>query len=147
MKQIRFQKGNFTFRFVIPSHIGISGNEKADIAAKEAASEQTLPTNNTLYFKDLLKLVNDTLIFQWKLHWNNTASPHIRIAPTIHSNKTNTRNPSSRNFKIKDWPHQDHSFIHTQQNSKTNMPTMQLHPDTATANPRLPKIHHHSSQT
>lgn len=60
-----------------------------------------------------------------------------------------TKNPPSRNFKIKDWTHQDHPrpLTHTQQNSKTNMPTMQLHSDSAKPNPRLPKIHHHSPQT
>ena len=73
-----FLEGRKVILLWIPSHIGISGNEKADLAAKEAASDQTLPTNNTLYFKDLLKHANDMLTSQWKLYWNNTAPPHMK---------------------------------------------------------------------
>ena len=60
-------EGRKIILFWIPSHIGISKNEKVDLAVKEATFEQTLPTNNILCFKDLLKL-----------HWNNFAPPHIK---------------------------------------------------------------------
>ena len=56
----------------LPSHIGISGNEEADKAAKDALSLEILPYR--LPFNDFKPLINNFIKNVWQLSWSDPAN-------------------------------------------------------------------------
>lgn len=53
----------------IPSHIGISGNEQADINAKEA-TKQTLYKNYKIQTEDITKYIKEHVTKEWQSEWD-----------------------------------------------------------------------------
>lgn len=76
-----------TFSWV-KSHIGILGNELADIAAKSAAKDQLLPESYSQISKTHLHyLLHTKTINHWQQHWDNTTNgQHLKqYIPNINS--------------------------------------------------------------
>ncbi|VDI32154.1 Hypothetical predicted protein [Mytilus galloprovincialis] len=62
----------------IPSHVGLSGNEMADTAAKKALSIETCITSIPLYKEDIKCLCKNLLKKMWQQYWeNNTKSKQL----------------------------------------------------------------------
>lgn len=54
----------------VPAHVGISGNEKVDLLARTAASEQSQDTV-VLRKEDLFASVKADCMLQWQVYWQN----------------------------------------------------------------------------
>ena len=54
----------------IPSHTGIEGNEKADMMAKQATSDQTIEMLNFLSKDDLKREAKNIIINLWRKEWH-----------------------------------------------------------------------------
>ncbi|CAI6367237.1 unnamed protein product [Macrosiphum euphorbiae] len=54
----------------IPSHTGIEGNEKADMMAKQATSDQTIEMLNFLSKDDLKREAKNIIINLWCKEWH-----------------------------------------------------------------------------
>ena len=61
----------------LPSHIGISGNEEADKAAKDALSLEILPYK--VPFNDFKPLINKFLQNVWQQSWNDPANRNNKL--------------------------------------------------------------------
>ena len=73
----------------IPSHTGISGNEKTDTAAKAALSLSVTPMK--LSASELFPRVNKVISEDWQQIWDNCAGNKMRcIRPTVGSYLRNT---------------------------------------------------------
>mgnify|MGYP003623217385 CR=1 FL=1 len=69
----------------IPSHIGITGNEEADVAAKEATRHPTSMPNLKVPHHDFQTYIKHTVNKQWKLQWSSTSTSklhEVRHGPT-----------------------------------------------------------------
>ncbi|GBM25760.1 hypothetical protein AVEN_2122-1 [Araneus ventricosus] len=66
----------------VPSHVGISGNEIADIAAKNASGV----LDNSTPLKDFKHYINLALHSRWENHWNSQSMNKLRsIKPVVES--------------------------------------------------------------
>ena len=66
----------------LPSHIGITGNEKADQAAKRALAQE--PDVSTIPHTDLIPLSREHIRSQWQNDWNKKKDNHLYSAqPTL----------------------------------------------------------------
>ncbi|GBO22608.1 hypothetical protein AVEN_133204-1 [Araneus ventricosus] len=64
----------------VPSHVGISGNEIADTAAKNASAV----LDNPIPLKDFKHYINLTLQSRWENHWNSQSMNKLRsIKPVV----------------------------------------------------------------
>ena len=61
----------------LPSHIGISGNEEADKAAKDALSLEVLSFK--VPYNDFKPLINDFLRKVWQQSWSDPANQHNKL--------------------------------------------------------------------
>lgn len=61
----------------VPSHVGVTGNEEADILARRAADSGTYAPTNT-YFKDYFPILRRKLIEQWQCEWTATENNKLR---------------------------------------------------------------------
>ena len=57
------------------SHVGISGNEKVDKAAKDALSLEVLPFN--VPFSDFKSLINNFIV--WQQSWSDPANQNNKL--------------------------------------------------------------------
>lgn len=86
---IKKELGNLTNRcFHIkflwaPSHIGISGNEKADRLAKDAVTSPESVEVHTMVHNDLKPHFKDKVSNIWQLKWDNYNSKLSEVKPTI----------------------------------------------------------------
>ena len=68
----------FSFFFAgFPSHIGISGNEEADKAAKDAISLEILPYK--ILFNDFKPLINKFIKNVWQQSWNDPSNRNNKL--------------------------------------------------------------------
>ena len=66
----------------LPSHIGITGNEKADQAAKRALAQE--PDVSTIPHTDLLPLSREHIRSQWQNDWNKKKDNYLySVQPTL----------------------------------------------------------------
>ena len=66
----------------LPSHIGITGNEKADQAAKRALAQE--PDVSAIPHTDLLPLSREHIRSQWQNDWNKKKDNHLySVQPTL----------------------------------------------------------------
>ena len=66
----------------LPSHIGITGNEKADQAAKWALAQE--PDVSAIPHTDLLPLSREHIRSQWQNDWNKKKDNHLySVQPTL----------------------------------------------------------------
>ena len=68
----------------LPSHVGISGNEEADKAAKDALSLDILPFK--VPFHDFKPLINNFIQNVWQQSWSDPANQnnkHFTIKPSL----------------------------------------------------------------
>ncbi|GBN62776.1 putative RNA-directed DNA polymerase from transposon X-element [Araneus ventricosus] len=77
----------------VPSHVGISGNEIADIAAKNASAV----LDNTTPLQDFKRYINLALHSRWENHWNSQSmnklrsiKPVVETWPTLTNRKADT---------------------------------------------------------
>ena len=81
----------------LPSHVGITGNEKADKAAKSALNKPIFRI--PVPFTDLKPIINKYIRNQWQQDWNSQTQNKLQqIFPIIPPQSTL---PSSFNEKIK----------------------------------------------
>lgn len=73
-KQITFCK--------VPSHVGVSGNEKADTAAKEGSTLAPHYTHN-IPLSDFFPIFRRHRNLKWQEAWNNSSSKLHTVKPTI----------------------------------------------------------------
>ena len=99
-----FHKG-FTIRFCwIPSHVGISGNEQADLRAKDALNEPE-PLDCFIPYTDFWPKVKNYIRNLWKNRWT---SKHIHERPI----KSFPINPNIRPYYINGLCRKDEVVIH-----------------------------------
>jgi len=66
----------------LPSHMGIQGNEKADIAAKAALSLS--PSDFKIPYSDLRPLINSFILNKWQESWDNEINNKLHsVKPVI----------------------------------------------------------------
>ncbi|GBM03797.1 Receptor-type guanylate cyclase Gyc76C, partial [Araneus ventricosus] len=77
----------------VPSHVGISGNEIADIAAKHASAV----LDNSTPLQDFKRYINLALHSRWENHWNSQSmnklrsiKPVVETWPTLTNRKADT---------------------------------------------------------
>ena len=67
---------------LIPSHIGISGNELVDQQAKTSLSLE--PTSFKIPFSNFIPSINKYILDEWQTSWNNgIGNKLLEIKPTI----------------------------------------------------------------
>ena len=64
----------------LPSHIGISGNEEADKATKDALSQEILYFK--VSFSDLKPLINNFIRNVWQQSWSDPANQYNKLFTT-----------------------------------------------------------------
>ena len=70
----------------VPSHIGITGNEIADINAIKSLKEPNINISVNFNYQEIMSLVMSRIVGLWQLGWDNRNRPwHYSIKPTIHS--------------------------------------------------------------
>lgn len=62
----------------VPSHVGISGDERADEAATEAVTDLNTGAYNSLHSDDLIKHTEKRISTHWQTEWNSAVPTHIR---------------------------------------------------------------------
>ena len=55
----------------VPGHTNIEGNEKADTAAKNAATEEIRGPPRAILHSDMKRVVRDAVFSHWQQHWNS----------------------------------------------------------------------------
>ena len=72
-----------TFHFCwIPSHIGICGNEAADVAAKESLSQDIIASQ--VPYTDLKPHINSLIANKWQERWSSCPDNKLfKIKPTL----------------------------------------------------------------
>jgi ribonuclease HI len=79
----------------IPSHVGIRGNEMADMAAKDALTSQ-IDQNIRIPYSDLKNKISINILSNWQNSWNNSIFNKLHtVQPTI----SNTKKTSTINRK------------------------------------------------
>jgi len=69
-KDLKFDFERFNIIFYwLPRHVGISGNEKADIAAKSALNKMILRI--AIPYTDLKRIINKYIHDKWLQTWNS----------------------------------------------------------------------------
>lgn len=63
--------------FWVPSHMGILGNELADIEAKRALDDPE-PDNDVLEFNEFKTVIKKRTLWAWQAIWHQTTSNHLR---------------------------------------------------------------------
>jgi len=82
----------------IPRHVGISGNEKADLAAKDAI-QLPINTNIKLPYTDIKQDINQYYTKSWQTIWNNTLFNKLQnVKPT--PGKTKLNNITTRRDEV-----------------------------------------------
>lgn len=76
----------------VPAHVGISGNERADNAAREAASSDDPPYNLTTPFRDYFPIFKQKIKRTWQAEWDAAEDNKLHkikntIAPWSSSNQ------------------------------------------------------------
>ena len=66
----------------VPAHVGIRGNERADIAAKEA-TEIPGKSTETIPYRDIFQSIKMNLRDRWQEQWNYQEAKLRNIKPTI----------------------------------------------------------------
>jgi len=67
----------------IPSHTGIEGNERADMMAKQATSDQTIEMLNLISKNDLKREAKNFISNSWRKEWHSLRDNKLReIKPT-----------------------------------------------------------------
>lgn len=75
--QLFRKKTTVTFVYV-PSHVGILGNEKADTAARDAATNLNTKTSNICVYSDLKHVMKTVVQKEWQERWNANGK-HLKI--------------------------------------------------------------------
>uniref|UniRef100_T1INW8 Uncharacterized protein n=1 Tax=Strigamia maritima TaxID=126957 RepID=T1INW8_STRMM len=71
---VLLQNAGTSVRFMwIPSHIGVPGNEAADMAAKAACSVRS---DAPVFGADLLALLRRQVLGVWQSHWDRETESH-----------------------------------------------------------------------
>ena len=113
----------------IPSHIGVSGNERADSATKLVLDLS--PDNISIPYTELKPQINKFFLTKWQQCWNNNINNKLfQLKPTLGEWRPAFRKSRKDQviiFFIADWPHKSHSFFYTQAGTAMTMFDM---PDT-----------------
>ncbi|MEE9605315.1 MAG: reverse transcriptase domain-containing protein [Candidatus Scalindua sp.] len=79
----------------VPSHIGIAGNECADMLAKEALNQPSV-INIQFELRDIYGLINEFILNRWQCSWSNTPNHFYKmICPKV-SFKVKFHDPNRR---------------------------------------------------
>ena len=66
---------------LIPSYIGVRGNDRADSATK--SSLDLTPDNFRIPYTDLKPTINKLLLAKWQQRWNNIHNKLFQVQPTL----------------------------------------------------------------
>nr|CAH7743414.1 unnamed protein product [Callosobruchus chinensis] len=76
------QQKNSQIKYIwTPAHVGIRGNEIADIAAKETSEEEHLSVPVTP--EDLKKCLKTKVLHQWQQEWNRSTEKLRVVKPSV----------------------------------------------------------------
>ena len=68
----------------VPGHVDITGNEKADRAARQAAGSNMRPFNRGVPSRDFYPIIKGSLMALWQRHWEELDGNKLRdIKPTV----------------------------------------------------------------
>ena len=106
----------------LPSHVGISGNEEADKAAKLSLrlqeSKVKLPSS------DLKPLINKFIHSKWQTSWNATLFNKLYLVKPCLGESPLVQSGAQRGgctCAVSNWPHQAYSFIPFESGGTTRM--------------------------
>ena len=62
----------------VPGHVGVSGNERADMEAKRASNTEGPPWNAAIPCKDYYPIIKMVMRREWQRQWNDVAENKLR---------------------------------------------------------------------
>lgn len=81
----------------IPSHVGITGNERADFIAKQSLGHIYIDQPSNLEYKETYELINRYITAKWQEHWNDsTTGGFYRSVEPIVNSKIKLKNINRR---------------------------------------------------
>ena len=87
INQLHYRGSRVTFQW-IPSHVGISGNEAADVAAKLGTSLPSVSNNIGLTVSEATSKLRNIVWAKWKTRYETLATAKGWIEPTVSSEGT-----------------------------------------------------------
>jgi hypothetical protein len=88
----------------VPSHMGITGNERADKAAKNAVA-QNVETTIKAVKSDYCKWVKEKSRKRWQNEWRSSTSSMVT------KNHVSTDTRARKAYKVKDGLHQHNAWV------------------------------------
>ena len=86
----------------IPSHVGIEGNEMADMLAKEAASKMEFTEDVTFSNVDMYRFIDWYILRKWQIQYNEkmAGKHYYEIEPTVNRTLKYTDKPRRKEIVI-----------------------------------------------
>jgi ribonuclease HI len=99
LKDVLAEEGSNLRLMWVPSHMGITGNEHADKAAKEAL-DQNVETTIKVVKSDYCKWVKEKIRQRWQNEWRSFSSSMVTIKPHVDINKSTEGLPQRQQVAV-----------------------------------------------